>query len=354
MTAFVKDKVKKFFLDYLPNVLTDASLFNEAATSEPSKKNVPKFPSYICMELTNACNLRCIHCLYQGGTTEHYKAKTGFMKAAFAKEKLDELKVYNCSVMLNGDGESLLHPRFHEIAQYAVSLGLPSVYFNTNGVLLTPEFTDEFVKYFKGMVSISLDGFKESHERIRRGSSYKLVTENIFYLKEQAKRCGAQIEISVAYCNYDQGEDERDEFVKYWVDRADIVSVCEVYDKDYKIISNKINKSSEIKRVTCGVPWETFIVRWNGLVIPCSNCFSLSDEKEVILGDANTQTLHDIWYGKNAGELRKRTEKNDLLGTICEKCERWNMYVLFGTQEEDGMSVTRSGIFTVYRKTQGS
>lgn len=315
-----------------------------------AERPLPPFPHYICLETTNACNLRCVQCLYKGGTTDHYHGKVGFIDLVFAKKIIDELALHNSSVMLNGDGEALLHPNFHEIAEYAIKSGLPSVYFNTNGTLLTPEFTDRFVNYFKGSVSISLDGFKESHERIRVGSSYELVMNNIEYLQQKIRENGVDIKIGVAYCNYDQPEDEYKQFVDYWIDKVDVVSIGEVYDKDYRIISKQINHDKSTRRVMCGVPWETFIVRWDGSVIPCSNCFSLDHENEQILGDSTTQTLYDIWHGEQAKRLRAYTESWSLKDTVCENCDRWNMYVLFEPEEKENMTITRSGVFTTYRR----
>jgi radical SAM protein with 4Fe4S-binding SPASM domain len=104
----------------------------------------------------------------------------------------------------------------------------------------------------------------------------------------------------------------------------------------------------------CGIPWETFIVRWNGEVIPCSNCFSLGSNDDIILGDANVEKLSRIWHGKKLLDLRKRTENWLLDGTICEKCERWNMYNLFPTEIKDGLQVKKSGIFSIYSKSRNN
>jgi len=321
---------------------------------KPSGKVPPPFPYYICLETTNACNLRCIHCLYRGGTTKHYRGEVGYMDVQLAKHILDQLAAHKGGVMLNGDGETLLHKHFHEIARYAVDLDLPNIYFNTNGTLLKPAFTDEFVRYFRGSVLISLDGFKESHERIRVGSSYDVVVSNLEYLLEQIGKTHAPIQVSVSFCNYDQPVGERMAFVRYWTDRVDEVSVGEVYDRDYRIISKRINHSSQMQRVQCGIPWETCVVRWNGIVVPCSNCFAIGMDGEHVLGDARRQTLTEIWNGPALRRLRRRTEHWDIAGTICEKCERWNMYVTFGEAEENGLWVRRTGVFNLYRKMNKS
>ncbi len=312
---------------------------------------VPPFPNYICLEVTNACNLRCVQCLYQGGTTSHYERKTGFIDTDFAKNILDQLREYDAGVMLNGDGEALLHPEFHKIARYACEQGLSNVFFNTNGTLFSKEFTDAFVQYFKGSVCFSLDGFKESHERLRVGSSYEKVVSNLEYLLQRVREEHSPIKVQVAYCNYDQPPGEREAFIKYWCGRVDGVSIGEVFNKEYQIISNQLNRQEHAQRIRCKVPWATCIVGWDGLVFPCSNCFPIVGEKGYVLGDAKKQKLVEIWHGEQTTALRKITKDWNIAGTLCEKCDRWNMFVSFGSHEEQGLDVTRSGVFTVYKKT---
>lgn len=310
---------------------------------------VPSFPNYICLEVTNACNLRCVHCLYQGGKKSHYERSIGHIDLKLSLKILDQLKENNAGVMLNGDGEPLLHPNFHEIAQYATRLELPEIFFNTNGTLFSKNFTDEFIKYYKGSVSFSLDGFKESHERLRVGSSYDKVKTNIEYLLQGIQEKNAPIKVSVAYCNYDQPVEEKDAFIKYWIERVYSVSIGEVYNKDYQLISKQINRQKYKERLKCEIPWSTFIVRYDGIVVPCSNCFS-SGAVHLHLGDSNNQALKKIWHGKKLKDLRYNTRKWQIKGTICEKCERWNMFVQYGERNENGLIVSRSGVFTTYRK----
>ncbi|MDR1360646.1 MAG: radical SAM protein [Deltaproteobacteria bacterium] len=316
----------------------------------PAVPLTPAFPGYICLETTNACNLRCRQCLYKGGTTGHYARKVTNMDTELAFLVLDQLQEYGCGVMLNGDGEALLHPQFHAIAGRAAQLRLPNVYFNTNGTLLSPAFTDALVAYFRGAVAISLDGFKESHERLRVGSSYETVIGHIEYLLGAVQSSGAEITVSVSYCNYDQPEGERGEFVKYWVERVDAVSVGEVYDEKYQMISRPLNIKEGQQRLRCGVPWETFIVRSDGSVVPCSNCFASADEA-LVVGDARKQSLPDIWRGEKFQAWRDRMAAGAYTGTVCETCGRWAMYVLLPDEIQGDVKISRTGVFTTYRKT---
>lgn len=314
------------------------------------KRELPDFPNYLCLEVTNACNLRCVQCMYQGTATDHYIGGPGILDTDLAKDILKQLGTYGCSVMLNGDGEPLLHPNFLEIAEFASKQNLPKVYFNTNGTKFTPEFTDRLIQFFKGDVQFSLDGLKESHERIRVGSNYEKTIGNIDYLIRRVEETGAPIGVQVNYCRYDQPEGELEEFIKHWLDRVESVNTCVVYDYDYKIISGWENDVTTDERVMCGVPWETFIIRWNGTVVPCSNCFTKGYDGNFVFGNAKMEKLKDIWVGDAYQSWRDRTEKWDLEGLACDSCDRWNMYAHADDEVNNGVKITRTGVFTTYQK----
>lgn len=333
-------RIKKFFTG------------KSAPVATPVQDSLMAFPGYICLEITNSCNLRCEQCLYKGTTTDHYVGKAGLVDVEFAKSVLRQLGEQKCAVMLNGDGESLLHPRFLEIAEYAMTQNLPSVYFNTNATKLDAKVADELCRFFKGSIQISLDGFKESHERIRIGSDYETVFRNVEYLRQRIKETGAEISLTVSYCRYDQPAGEMADFVKYWIERVDCVSTGVVWDKEYKLLTGAEEGYDPVERIKCQIPWQTMIVRWNGKVIPCSNCFTKGYEGYFIMGDANETSLVDIWKGAQFAEWRARHDRWDFKDTVCETCDRWKMCVTYPDKIENGLQVSRSGCFTTFRKSK--
>jgi radical SAM protein with 4Fe4S-binding SPASM domain len=311
---------------------------------------VSDFPGYICLEVTNSCNLRCVQCNYQGTTSDHYVGKAGLIDVDFAKKILVELGENKCAVMLNGDGESLLHPRFLEIAEFAMAQNLPSVYFNTNATRLDKHMADELVRFFKGSIQLSLDGFKESHERLRVGSNYDVTVGNVDYLRQRIKETGAPISLVVSYCRYDQPQGEKEQFIDYWLDRVDMVSTGVVWDDEYRLCSGAEEGYDPKQRLQCGVAWQTLIVRWNGLVIPCSNCFTKGYDGYFIMGDANTQSLKEIWRGQPFHDWRVRMEESAFENTVCDSCDRWKMFALFDDEIKDDVRIKRSGMFSTYSK----
>ena len=126
------------------------------------KENKVRPPRLIAWELTNACNLTCIHCradaIKKPGPDE--------LSTEEAKHFVDELMEYKPIIILTG-GEPLLRPDVYEIAQYATDKGF-RVVLATNGTLLTPEIVKRLKDVGIQRVSISIDGSsKETHDTFR-------------------------------------------------------------------------------------------------------------------------------------------------------------------------------------------
>ena len=125
-------------------------------------ENKVRPPRLIAWELTNACNLACIHCradaIKEPGPDE--------LSTEEAKHFVDELMEYKPIIILTG-GEPLLRTDVYEIAQYATDKGF-RVVLATNGTLLTPEIVKRLKEVGIQRVSISIDGSsKETHDIFR-------------------------------------------------------------------------------------------------------------------------------------------------------------------------------------------
>lgn len=94
------------------------------------KKHFQKSPApfFAQIELTSACNLKCIHCYWTHHNLVHLKTEDVF-------RILDELHSMKCLHLSLSGGESLLHPDILTIIQYARTLDF-SVTLMTNAVNL--------------------------------------------------------------------------------------------------------------------------------------------------------------------------------------------------------------------------
>ena len=127
------------------------------------KENKVKPPRLIAWELTNACNLACIHCR----ASAIKEPLPGELSTAEAKHFVDELVEYKPIIILTG-GEPLLRSDVYEIAGYIKGKGLRAV-LATNGTLLTPEIVQKLKDVGIQRVSISIDGATRETHNVFRG-----------------------------------------------------------------------------------------------------------------------------------------------------------------------------------------
>ena len=67
----------------------------------------------------------------------------------------------------------------------------------------------------------------------------------------------------------------------------------------------------------CVLPFTGMWINPGGKAILCCQDYSY----EEIMGDANQETLREIWFGQKYQSLRERLLQNDRTGFICEKCD---------------------------------
>jgi MoaA/NifB/PqqE/SkfB family radical SAM enzyme len=148
----------------------------------------PPLPTEIQVEVTGACNLACRMCLVR------YRPKLGKRAGAMCfhtfKKIVDDLPELE-KVTLQGLGEPLLAPDLLRMIEYASGRGV-RMGFNTNGMLLTPEWSERLIREGLDWLHVSLDGATaETYEDIRAGSDFARVRANVQALVETKRRLGA-------------------------------------------------------------------------------------------------------------------------------------------------------------------
>ena len=135
---------------------------------EQTRKDLYKNPKLdtLFFELTDECNLACLHC----GSSCSPEKRTMLPKEYIFKTLKEVKDAYGSEIFiaLTG-GEPLLHPDFFEIVDKINELGF-SWGITTNGTLIDEEMAKKLENHHMGSISISLDGLKEEHNKLRRNS----------------------------------------------------------------------------------------------------------------------------------------------------------------------------------------
>lgn len=130
------------------------------------RDNLRKKPklTYLFFELTDACNLSCLHCgsnaCPQNRAYLSTKDIERVLRSVAARYNPSEIMV-----CLTG-GEPLLHPDFFSISQYAKELGF-SCGMTTNGTLISPEVAERLIPDGICSVTVSIDGMATTHDWFR-------------------------------------------------------------------------------------------------------------------------------------------------------------------------------------------
>jgi len=129
-------------------------------------------PRLVFWEITNACNLRCVHC--RACPVEERSPED--LSTEEARRLVDQIASFPSTALRTGakpalvlsGGEPLVRPDCLEIARYGTSKGLRML-LATNGTLLTAGLAREVAEAGVQRISVSIDGATaSSHDEFRR------------------------------------------------------------------------------------------------------------------------------------------------------------------------------------------
>ena len=338
---------------------TDIALRREKAAATP----VVAF-----LEVSNVCNIRCRMCAttfdprFQKGT-----GYTGLMNISLL-DRLEPILPALWRAYLMGNGEPLLNPNFMEFAQRLKQKNV-EIQFNTNGMLLKPNVSEQLVALGTDAIAISMDGADaDTFNYIRHGADFDRVTEHIQTLNRikaehqsdkprlslavvalrdnmmqmpelvnMAKTLG-MVHIHVESLMWQDDPAYQEYYREHSLSGVEDQAIPKLQEARKKAADYRIGFSSPLldgqpgdptgsalpdlgrtswKGIPCWEPWTTIFVTWDGKVHPC--CGS-----EQVMGNLTEQSILDIWNGNEYRQLRKYMASGNLPEgcRICVKNQR--------------------------------
>lgn len=129
--------------------------------------NGARYPLAGEFELTDRCNLSCVHC-FINQSAGCIKAREKELSTSQVKDILDQIAAAGCLHLLLTGGEPLLRPDFLEIYLHARRKGMIIMLF-TNGTMLTPAIIEALKEAPPHLVEISMYGAtQETYEAVTR------------------------------------------------------------------------------------------------------------------------------------------------------------------------------------------
>lgn len=150
-----------------------ASVLEGIAWRGPQKPFTSYFPFLIVWNFTNACNLNCEHCYQEANNKRENELST-----KEAKKVVDELADEGLAYIAMSGGEPLARDDFFEVAEKIrqKEMGFSLA---TNGTLLTKEVVNDLEELNCQYVQVSVDGTKETHNRMRGKNIFERTVNGI-------------------------------------------------------------------------------------------------------------------------------------------------------------------------------
>ncbi len=266
-------------------------------------------PHVVEIELTNNCNLNCVHC-----HRSKMDRKPGNMDLSVFTKLIDEIATYPIAFLrIVGQGESALHPLFPDLMRYASGKSI-KIELTTNGTIFDLYSIEEILQWDIDILGISVDGLdKDSYHQIRRGGNYEKLVTNIQTFYSTRNKTNKKYPL-VCLRNVifpDNTTQQLKNFKESWQDSVDMIlfntlTTCQKpVDKQY------------LSRCRCNELFFEAHIRYDGSVLLCQNQF-LYGTNEVI-GNMKISSLRQIWKSNRLKEMRMLHYKRDF-PQPCKMC----------------------------------
>ncbi len=270
-------------------------------------------PFIINIDPCDTCNFQCKFCPTGDRALMQRTPGRGHgpMDFALYQKLIDDLAAFDKRVKvirLYKDGEPLLNPHFADMVRYAKDSGhCDRVDTTTNASLLTPELGRRIADAGLDRINISIEGVTDAQyaDFSQAHVTYETMRENVAAFYEHRGGCEMVVKINGDILT----EAQKQQFLDDFGDITDGIFIESIMDcwPTFEQTKVDINESrgiygQEIREVlTCPYPFYSFAVNSDGTV---SLCF-LDWSRKLLLGDAKTTPLKDLWLGETMREYQR-------------------------------------------------
>lgn len=281
---------------------------------------IPDFPLTVSLEFVNRCNLNCVMCY-----TINHSDKKATLDLSHINTMMAECADFGLPAAVVGMGsEALIYKGARDAIAAIRKADVMDVFLGTNGVLLTEDLCEFLVEQRVARIEVSLDAATpETYQKIRGKNELERIEANLEALIQTRKRHNSKLPvIRLCFCVQNDNLHEQRAFLDKWRDRVDYIDFQEMVDFDqvdeFREMGVDAAKPVDLPppdSTYCAYPFNSLHVWSNGDVTPCCTFFG----KALVIGDAKTQTLKEIWDGPEMAEIRTQLLTGKL-NKVCHAC----------------------------------
>jgi MoaA/NifB/PqqE/SkfB family radical SAM enzyme len=307
--------------------VTQLPVYQNWTLAQARKRNdrLPELKPWVLLETTLTCNARCVMCLHSA------KDMRGEMSLELYEKLIREAAEWGIEyVSLSVYGEPFADRHWMRRIEIARQYGMNYAVV-TNGSILREEVLERMFELGGwNEVIFSINGFStEAYEKMMPPLKRDKIYGNVEMFLAMKKRLGAEfpkVKVSCVLTNINAHE--RHDYEKFWRSKPEIAQVlmadCGSWLGELDLTPLTINGSKrhvakEGWLAPCPSPWGQLTVLYDGRVVPCCEDHAA---RSLIIGDANVNTLQEIFHGEPLRQLRelhmsgKRCENG-----VCAKCK---------------------------------
>ncbi|MFN0044658.1 MAG: radical SAM/SPASM domain-containing protein, partial [Alphaproteobacteria bacterium] len=286
-----------------------------------------EFPSQINVDVTEFCNLACVHCPYEQ-VTRIKGAKRVHLDEALHAKLIGEIAAEGggrCNYLrYTGDGEPLLHPRLSALLADAAARSGIQVALTTNGLLLDEERTNALLDAGVSVFDVSLDAHTpETYAQVRVHGTLSLAIANVRGLIAANAKRGRPARIMVSFVVQLLNRHEAEAFDAFWKSEGvDFVVLRRQHScaGEMSAVATAMRAAAPSPRTPCLYPWERLVLKPDGSVVFCPADW----HHEGAVGHLASETIRDIWTGPKMQALRRAHLGNDFSSHhLCGQCPDW-------------------------------
>ena len=288
---------------------------------------VTDFPLFLHLDMNQECNYKCPHCIIgtPSEVSEYYEGE--YVDFEAFKKIIDEGSEHNCpSMEPQGNNEPFLIKDLHKYILYAHKKGFIDIMLNNNGSALTKKRAAQILDSGLTRLRFSLDAFtSETYSKVRVGSiPLQRVIKNIETLLELKEKGNYKLPlVGVSFCKMKHNEHEVDDFINYWENKVDMISIQTYvpptpdYEKYKKYYATDQINSEPINEFKCVQPFQRVVIK-NQSIAPC--CVSFN--KNLIIGTIGKENaIHNAWNSEKMNKIRDLHKRGEFyLDKTCNDC----------------------------------
>lgn len=286
-------------------------------------------PYSMSIEPANFCNLKCLECPVSLTTIK----EKGYFEISLLQKIVQESGKSLMAVQFHFQGEPFLNNNLHKLILEAKKHNLYTS-LSTNGHFLSQENAKKIIRSGLDEITISLDGAsKESYAFYRVAGSFHTVVNGIKNLVQEKQQTGSSkpyIRIQFLVFRYNEHEMETMKELSKKLDvealtfksaqlmhpekQIGLIPENSKYSR-YHIRNEHVERKGRTDTL-CKKLWNSFVVGYNGDVLPC--CFDKS--RSYIMGNLNSNSIIHIWRNFLYTKLRTTVLLKRNAIPMCRNC----------------------------------